>query len=173
MKLRHSHKVSDFHRLSRLKCGGTDSERLVLAVSVGLLWPSQVQHLVNKSTAVYILPSAQYANRAGLPLFIPGHIFSATFQEWILCYDTDLAVDCEHFIASLPSITTKQSYSSIFIWSIAIFALDCDPMSPQTRFCVRPHRQRFADIHVGSDKPLDERDPDHVSALRHKKFLKL
>ncbi|KAI4194837.1 MAG: hypothetical protein LQ350_007550 [Teloschistes chrysophthalmus] len=68
-------------------------------------WGAQVGHLFNKSTAFYILQSAQYPANTRRPYFIPGQIFSATFQEWIRCYDTNPIVDWRHFIANPVRVT--------------------------------------------------------------------
>ncbi|KAL9577567.1 MAG: hypothetical protein Q9212_006286, partial [Teloschistes hypoglaucus] len=101
------HRVNDFHANIRLDWAGTDTERLVLQDEIGNLgpWGSQVGHLFNKSTAFYILQSAQYPTNTGRLFFIPGKIFSATFQEWIRCYDTNPIVDWRHFIANPVRVT--------------------------------------------------------------------
>ncbi|KAL8708976.1 MAG: hypothetical protein Q9220_006184 [cf. Caloplaca sp. 1 TL-2023] len=108
MEMWHFDRVNDFHFHARLEdWGGCDTGRLVLEDEIGSLGSSGwgVRHLFNKLTAFYVLQAAQNSTCTGQLFFIPGQIYSATFQEWIRCYDMKPTVDWGHFMANPVRVT--------------------------------------------------------------------
>ncbi|KAL8927096.1 MAG: hypothetical protein Q9172_001518 [Xanthocarpia lactea] len=99
------HRINSFHFEVRLHWAGTDSERLVLADSIGRLTTTELKYLCNKPTAVYCLQSAQYAGCAAENIFIPGLIFGGIFQEWLRYHHKEPLIEFGHFFANPVRIT--------------------------------------------------------------------